>query len=188
MIQDIFSEPKLLYQIKERKSEKTGEVHRQIPSVGHLLTSVGLLSGIGAFIAATFGRLGERAEDGFNGLGKLAISFSNSIPALGIIANGFEVAANPQGLPKLSRGLDGKDIIYNPRRAGFGQVIAGIFYAILPWLGLHKDSVAAAYDVGNGLYFGLPGMKMSVAEEEKLNTTSLGRSVLIEGQEWYKQR
>ncbi len=188
MIADVFKDPRLIFQIKPRLSEKSGEVYSPVPSAGHLLAVVGTLSGIGALIGGTVGRIGEVAEDGFNKIGKFAISFANAIPALGIIANGLEVAANPQGLPRIIRGLDKKDVRYDPKRAGFGQVIAGLGYLVLPWFGLHKDSVAAAYDVTNGLYFGLPKARMSVAEEEKLNTISLARNILIEGQELYKHR
>ena len=188
MIKDVFTNPRLIFQLKQRLSEKSGEIYRPVPSAGHLLALVGTLSGVGALIGGTFGRMGQVAEDGFNKIGKLAISFANAIPALGIIANGLEVAANPQGLPRIIRGLDGNDVRYDPKRAGLGQVIAGLGYLVLPWFGLHKDSVAAAYDITNGVYFGLPGARMGAAEEEKLNTINLARNILIEGQEFYKQR
>ena len=189
MVGDIMRDRRLITQWKTRVSEKSGLHYRAAPSAGHLLTLVGLVSGIGAAIAGTLGRIGEVGEHGFNKLGNFAISFSNAIPAIGIIANGLEVANNPQGLPTIFRGLDGKDMRFDPKRAGYGQVFAGIMYAILPWFGLHKDSVAALYDTfATAPYFGLPGSRMSVAEEEKHNTVKLGRSVLIEGQEFYNEK
>lgn len=188
MLKDIVREPKLIYQIVPRIAEKSGLSHRAVPSVGHLMTLVGALSGLSALAAATIGRVKDSGEEIFNGLGKFAISFANSIPAIGIIANGFEVMSNSAGLPRLSRDLNGHDIKYDPKRAGLGQVIAGIGYALVPWFGLHKKYVASVYDMVNGLYFGLPGARMSVAEEEKLNTINLARNILIEGQEYSKQR
>ncbi|MBI3589757.1 MAG: hypothetical protein HY094_00040 [Candidatus Melainabacteria bacterium] len=187
MMKDIIQNPKLIFQMKKRVSERSGNIYRTVPSAGHLMTLVGALSGIGALIGGTFGRIGEVAEDGFNRLGKYAISFANSIPALGIIANGFEVAASPQGLQKTYGSIDGSDSTYDPKGAGLGQVLAGIGYGILPWFGLHNNSVAASYDVVNGLYFGLPNAGISVSEEEKHNTESLVRSILIEGQELYTE-
>lgn len=188
MIQDIIKDPRLILQIKNRMSEKAGVFHRSVPSAGHLLSLVGVFSGIGSVIAGTLGRVGEVSEHGFNKLGNFFISFANAIPALGIIANGFEVAANPQGRPLISRGLDGKDITYDPKRAGLGQVFAGILYAIIPWFGLHNDVSASAFDIATATYFGIPKTRISVAEEEKLNTMALARSILIEGQEFYAKR
>ena len=188
MLKDVFCEPKLIIQGTKRKAEKSGESYFAIPSAGHLLTVVGALSGIGALVAGTFGRMKDVAEDGFNNIGKIAISFANAIAAPGIIFNGIEVMGNPLGMPRLSKDLNGKDIMYNPERAGLGQIIAGIGYGILPWFGLHNKNVASMYDVVNGWYFGFPGAKMSVAEEEKLNSIALARNILIEGQQYYMER
>jgi len=188
MLRDIVKEPKLIYQIVPRVAEKSGLSHYAVPSVGHLMTLVGTMSGLSAIVAATMGRAKDAGEELFNDVGKFAISFANAIPALGIIANGLEVMSNSAGLPKISRDLNGKDLRFNPKRAGLGQVIAGIGYGIVPWFGLQNKNVASLYDIINGIYFGMPGAKMSVAEEEKLNTISLARNILIEGQEYYKQR
>ncbi len=188
MIKDIVSTPKLIGQIKGRISEKNGVLAKLVPSNGHLLALTGVLSGLGAIFAGTFGRMekiSEVAEHGFNQLGRWGVSFATSIAALGIISNGFEVAANTQGLPRIFRGLDGKDVKYNPRRAGLGQVFAGIGYAVVPLFGLHKDWVASLFDVTTGLYFGLPGTKAGVAQEEIPNSFNLAKSVLIEGQRFY---
>lgn len=188
MLRDIVKEPKLIYQIVPRVAEKSGLSHYAVPSVGHLMTLVGTMSGLSAIVAATMGRAKDAGEELFNDVGKFAISFANAIPALGIVANGLEVMSNSAGLPKISRDLNGKDIKFDPKRAGLGQVIAGIGYGIVPWFGLQNKNVASLYDIINGIYFGMPGARMSVAEEEKLNTISLARNILIEGQEYYKQR
>ena len=188
MTKDIITNPKLVTQIKNRISEKNGALTRLVPSNGHLLALTGVLSGIGAIFAGTFGRMervGEIAEHGFNSIGRWGVSLATSVAALGIISNGFEVAANTQGLPKIFRGLDGQDVKYSPKRAGLGQVIAGIGYAVVPLFGLHKDWVASLFDVTTGLYFGLPGTRSSVAQEEIPNSFNLAKSVLIEGQRFY---
>jgi hypothetical protein len=188
IVYDVIREPKLIFSWTKRESEKSGKVYSTIPSAGHLLSITGLISGIGAIIAGTLGRsekAGDIADHGFNFLGDWAIKISSAIPALSIIVNGWEVANNAQGLPLSTRNLDGTEMKYNPKRAGFAQMAAGGLYGILPWFGLHKDSVAAAYDVANGLYFGLPGMNMSVAEEEKLNTLKMVEDERTKGQKLF---
>ncbi len=188
MTTDILTNPGLVTQIQNRISEKSGAVAALVPSNGHLMALTGVLSGVGAIIAGTFGRMdrvGEIAEHGFNSLGRWGVSLATSVAALGIISNGFEVAANTQGLPKIFRGLDGQDVKYSPKRAGLGQVFAGIGYAVVPLFGLHNDWVASLFDVTTGVYFGLPGTRSSVAQEEIPNSFNLAKSVLIEGQRFY---
>lgn len=190
-IADVVKNPKLIFQWKKRRSEQSGVFTRLCPSTGHLMGIVGVLSGIGAILAGTVGRMqrfGEVAEHGFNRVGNWAISFATSIASVGIFANGLELAANPLGLPKLYRGLDGKDRTYSPKRAGLGQVASSFGYLVTPLFGLHKDWAAAIYDIINGLYFGLPKARMSVAQEEEINSFHLAKSMLVEGQKFFKDR
>ena len=156
MIKDIVKDPRLILQIVKRQSEKSGGLYRAVPSPGHLMTLVGALSGIGAIISGTIGRaakFGEVAESGFNKIGRWAISAACGIPALGIIANAKEIMANPDGLPKLYNGLNGKDAAYNPKAAGMLQLIAGLGFAITSLFDLSKKYAAPLYDISNMLYF-----------------------------------
>lgn len=190
-IVDIVKNPKLITQWKDRMSEKNGIFTKLCPSNGHLLGLVGILSGIGAVVGGTFGRMqrfGEIADHGFNAVGRWAITFSTAVAALGIYSNGREIAANPMGLPRIYRGLDGEDKTYNPNRAGKGQMLSSAGYAITPLFGLHNDWVAALYDIATGFYFGFPKSRMGVAEEETINSLNLAKSVLVEGQRYFKER
>lgn len=174
-LKDMIKDPRIVFQYKERRSEKSGSFYKSIPSAGHLLTLVGALSGIGAAIAGTFGRagsFGERDENGFNRLGNLFIAFSNAIAAPGIFFNAKEVMANTGGLPKLFKGLNGKDIKYNPVAAGLRQMVAALGFLLVPWGGLHNKYVAALFDLFNGVYF------LGASEEEIPNTTLLGLNIL----------
>lgn len=177
-VKDLFKDPRLIFELKERRAEKSGSFYRSVPSAGHLMASVGALSGIGAAIAAIFGRstkFGEVDESGFNRLGNLAVAFANAIAAPGIFFNGKEIMANPGGLPKLFRGLNGKDIKYNPLIAGIRQMISSIGFLLIPWGGLHNKYVASLFDMFNGVYF------LGAAEEEIPNTTALGINILRKG-------
>lgn len=186
MIKDIFtSKWRLIFQSEYRQSEKSGTEYKGVPSAGHLLTLVGTLSGIGALIAGTFGRIskfGEVTESGFNLIGRAFISFANAVPFLGIMANAEEVMANTSGLPKLFRDLNGKDDTYDPKKAGLRQYLAGIGFGIVPWFNLENKYVASIFDMVNGLYF------LGAAEEEKPNTNMLGRSILRKRQEFYENK
>ncbi len=157
MIKDIVKDPRLISQIVERMSEKSGGFFKNIPSPGHLMTLVGAVSGLSTLVAGTFGRnsgvFGEVKESGFNSLGRWAISAACGIPALGIIANARDVMANIDGLPKQYRGLDGKEVVYNPKAAGLLQTIAGAGFAFSSLFDLSNKYAAALYDVANGLYF-----------------------------------
>lgn len=187
-IGDVIKDPSLLG-IYEWSSQKSGKPFWNVRSVGHLLTLTGVLSGVGAVFSGIFGRsekLGELSESGFNSWGKFGIAFATAIPALGIIANGKEVAANSEGLPMTTRGLDGKTINYNPRRAGRSQMLAGAAYFILPWFDLSKDWVAAAFDTfGTGLFFGIPGTGSGVAEEEKMTALLQAENMLFESDQYF---
>ncbi len=180
---DVVKNPGLLFQIKERMSEKSGSFYKSVPSAGHLLTLVGAFSGVSALVAGLFGKMekyGEIKESGFNGIGNIALALANAIPALGIVANAKEVMANPGGLPKMFNGLNGKDATFNPQKAGLRQMIAGLGFGIVPFFGLHNKYVASFFDIFNGLYF------TGAAEEELPNTTALGMSILRKGQQLYK--
>lgn len=182
MVKDVLRDKRLIFQWIPRMSEKSGSYYSSAPSAGHLLTLVGALSGLGAIIGGTGGRtekLGEVSESGFNTLGKIAISFANAIPALGIIANAKEVMANPGGLPKMFGNLNNKDVIYDPRKAGLLQKLAGYGFGVVPWFGLDNKYVASLFDFFNGLYF------LGAAEEEKPNTNNLARDMLRKIQQFY---
>lgn len=166
MIKDIIKDPKLIYQVVNRQSEKSGGFFKNIPSPGHVMSLVGAASGLSALIAGTIGRkesFGEIRESGFNGWGRWAISAACGLPALGIIANANEVMANIDGLPKQYRGLDGKEKLYNPKAAGLLQKVAGFGFAFASMFDLSDKYAAALYDVANGLYF------TGAAEEEGPN-------------------
>lgn len=174
-IKDMFKDPRIIFQYKERRSEKSGSFYKSIPSAGHLLTLVGALSGVGALLAGTFGRverLGDKDENGFNKWGNIFIAFANAIAAPGIFFNAREIMANTSGLPKLFKGLNGRDIRYNPVAAGLRQVIASIGFLLVPWGGLQNKYVASLFDLFNGIYF------LGASEEEIPNTTNLGLNIL----------
>ena len=154
MIKDVIKDPRLIIQIVLRQSEKSGGTYRAVPSPGHLMTLVGAVSGISALISGTIGRLGKTTESGFNRIGRWAVSLACGIPALGIIANAKEIMANTDGLPKIYRGLNGKDATYNPRAAGLLQIIAGIGFACSSLFDLSRKYVAPWFDLSNALYFG----------------------------------
>lgn len=179
VIKDIIKKPRLILELKERISEKAGAYYRSVPSAGHLLTLVGLLSGIGAAIGGTIGKMSrfgeEVSESGFNRIGSFFVAFANAIPALGIIANAREVMTNPQGLPRMFTGLNRKDIKYNPLKAGLRQIFAGLGFLVVPWKGLHNKHVASFFDIFNGMYF------LGASEEELPNTTALGINILRKG-------
>lgn len=180
MIKDIWKEKRLILQVVPRIAEKCGTFYRSVASAGHLLTFVGLLSGISVAIGGTFGRIGEKTEDGFNTLGRLAVSFANAIPAVGIFFNAKEVIANTNGLPRLFRDARGKDSTYNPKLAGYSQVLSSLGFASVPWFGLSNPIVAAIYDMVTGAYF------WGAAEEEKPNSNMLVRSILRKSHQFYK--
>lgn len=180
MLKDIKEDKKIVTELIPRIAEKCGTYYKSVPSAGHLLTLVGILSGVGTAVAGTLGRIGHnKAEDGFNFLGKMAISFANAIPALGIYFNAKEVMANPNGLPRMYRDSRGKDSTYDPKKAGLAQMASSYGFGAVPWLGLHNKGVAALFDVINGLYF------LGAAEEEKPNTNMLTRSILRQSHEFY---
>lgn len=182
MIKDVWRDKRLISQWIPRMSEKSGSYYKSAPSAGHLLTLVGALSGLGAILGGTLGRIqkvGEVSESGFNTLGKIAISFANAIPALGIIANAKEVMANPSGLPKIFRDLNNKDVTYDPRKAGLLQRLAGWGFGVVPWFDLNNKYVAGIFDFFTGLYF------LGAAEEEKPNTNALAREALRKAQQFY---
>ena len=189
MLKQTITNPKLIFQLKDRVSDKSGNPCTTIPSVGHLFTLSGVLSGIGGVAAATVGRaerFGEVAESGFNSIGRWANSFGTFIQSLPIIFNGLELAANQNGLPRMTRGLDGKTIHYSPERAGYGQVIAGGMFGLLSWLDLSKDWAAALLDAfAIGPYFGLPKMNMSASEEEKMNSLEQAENMLFESDKYF---
>ena len=156
MVKDVVKDPRLILQIVKRQSEKSGGLYKAVPSPGHLMTLVGAISGISTLISGTFGRaekFGEVAESGFNSIGRWAISAACGIPAIGIIANAKEIMANPDGLPKIYRGLNGKDVTYNPKAAGILQMIAGLGFGVSSLFDLSKKYVAPLYDISNMLYF-----------------------------------
>jgi len=174
-VKDIFKDPRLILQYKDRRSEKSGSFYKSIPSAGHLLTVVGALSGIGAALAGTFGRserFGDKDDNGFNRWGNMFIALANAVAAPGILFNAKEIMANTGGLPKLFKGLNGKDMTYNPVVAGVRQMIASLGFLLVPWFGLHNKYVASLFDIVNGVYF------LGAAEEEKPNTTALGINIL----------
>ncbi|MBI2995618.1 MAG: hypothetical protein HYY52_02790 [Candidatus Melainabacteria bacterium] len=172
MVGDVINEPRLAGLLEKRKSDKNGILYWTVPSVGHLMATVGALSGIGAVVGATVGRVKAEAEDGFNWFGKyFAIPFATAIPAIGIILKGLQVATNPDGLQRITRTLNGKDIKIDYIRAGLGQAFSGVLYLILPWFGLHKDLVAAGYDTANGRYF------IGAGEEEKINGVQVASTI-----------
>ncbi len=182
MIKDVIKDPRLIFGLDKRMSEKSGSFNLSVPSAGHLMTIVGSLSGISAVVAGLFGRVekfGEVAESGFNKVGSWAIAFANMIPALGIIANAKEIMNNPDGLPRIFRGIDGKDRMYNPLKAGLNQLLAGVGYAIIPIFGLENKYVASLFDIFTGQYF------YGASEEELPNTSILGRSILRRNQQLY---
>ncbi len=159
-------------------SEKSGGFYKCIPSVGHLMTLVGGLSGIGAIFAGTLGRtswLGTKGDNGFNWWGNLGIALANAIPAFGIFFNAKEIRSNPNGLPKIFKGLNGKDIVYDSERAGIRQMLASLGYLLIPFGGLQNRYVASLFDMVNGLYFS------GAAEEELPNTTALCFNILRKG-------
>jgi hypothetical protein len=105
---------------------------------------------------------------------------------LPIIANGLEIAANQNGLSRMTRGLDGRTIKYSPERAGYGQVFAGVMYGVLSWFDLSKDWAASLLDaLAIGPYFGFPGTNASVAEEEKMNSLELAENMLFESDKFF---
>lgn len=171
MVKDLWNDKRLITQVVSKIAEKCGSYYKSVPSVAHLLTLVGLFSGASAALAGTVGRTGEKDETGFNLFGKLAIAFSNAIPALGIIFNAKEVMANPTGLPLLYGDLNRQDQTYDPKKAGMSQIVAGAGFAAVPWFGLHNKYIASLFDIFNGIYF------MGAAEEEKPNTNMLGRNI-----------
>ena len=180
---DIVKDPRLIFQIKERMSEKSGSFYKSVPSAGHLLTLVGAFSGVSALVAGLFGKMekyGEVTESGFNKIGNIALACANAIPAIGIVANAKEVMANPGGLPKMFKGLNGKDVTFSPQKAGLRQLVAGLGLGVTPAFGLHNKYVASWFDIFNGLYF------LGAAEEELPNTTALSMSILRKGQQLYK--
>lgn len=190
MLKDLFKKPGLAFKVEERMSEKSGAYYWSVPSPGHLLTLVGLLSGISAALAGTIGRsekFGEEiAESGFNNIGKWFVALANAVPALGIIANAKEVMANSGGLPMIFRGLNGKDTVFDPLKAGLRQIASGIGFAVVPFfglinknLGLHNKYIASFFDICNGIYFG------GAAEEEIPNATVLGMNIERKGQKVY---
>lgn len=184
-IKDIFKDPSLL-KVKQWISESSGTPFRNFKSVGHVLTSVGVLSGLFATVGGIFGkmeRLGELSESGFNSIGRWALSAATAIPAIGIIANGFEVAANAEGIPKTTRSLesDGKTIVYNQKRAGLSQVVAGILYAVIPWFDLSKPLPSSAFDCATAGFFGIPGLKIGVAAEEEYTALKEAENSLFKG-------
>ncbi len=182
MIKDICKDPRLVFSVDKRMSEKSGQYSSNVPSPGHLMTLVGALSGISAITAGLFGRVekfGEVAEGGFNKVGSWAIALANIIPAVGIIANAKEVMNNPDGLPRIFRGIDGKDRMYNPLKAGLNQLLAGVGYAVIPLFGLENKYVASTFDIFTGQYF------YGASEEEVPNTNILGRSILRKNQQLY---
>lgn len=182
-IKDVIKDPSLLT-VKQWISEKSGTPFRNFKSVGHVLTSVGVLSGLFATVGGLFGRmekLGEVTESGFNSIGRWALSAATAIPALGIIANGFEIAANAEGIPKTTRGLDGKTIVYDPKRAGLSQVAAGLIYAVVPWFDLSKPLASSAFDIGTGAFFGFPKLKIGVAAEDEYTALKEAENSLFKG-------
>lgn len=189
MMKQVLKNPKLIFQVKKRVSDKSGNACYSIPSVAHLFSLSGVLGGIGAITAMTVGRIerfGEVAESGFNKIGRFATSFGMAIQSLPIIANGLEIAANQNGLPRETRGTDGRTIKYSPERAGYGQVFAGVMYGGLSWFDLSKDWASSLLDaLAIGPYFGFPGMKVSVAEEEKMNSLELAKNMLFESDKFF---
>ena len=185
MLKDIFKDFRLITSTDKRMSEKSGSYTSSIPSVGHLLTLTGLLSGVSAVTAAIFGRtekFGEVSEDtGFNKVGSWAIALANMIPALGIIANAREVMSNKEGLRRIFKDVHGKDRMYNPIKAGLNQLLAGIGYAVVPMFGLENKYVASFFDIFTGQYF------YGVSEEELPNTNILSRSILRRNQQLYSE-
>lgn len=189
MVKQIIQNPKLITQVKTRISDKSGNQCKTIPSVAHLFGLSGVLSGLGAVCAGILGRtekLGELAENGFNKLGRWAISFATFIQSIPIIFNGLEIAANQNGLSRITRGLDGKTIRYNPERAGYGQVFAGVMFAITSWFDLSKSWAASIFDAfAMGPYFGMPKTKLSVAGEEEINSLELAENILFESDQFF---
>ena len=194
MLKQTIMHPKLIFQFKNRVSDKSGNACFTIPSTGHLFSLAGVLGGLGAIGAGLFGRMekfGEITESGFNNVGKWLMSGATFVQSLPIILNGLEVAANQNGLPQMTRGLglDGKTIKYNPERAGYGQVFAGSMFALLSWLPLEKDWAASLFDTfALGTYFGFPKMKMSVAEEDKMNSLDLAEQILFENDQFFLKK
>jgi len=180
-MKDLVKDPRLITQRVPRISEKSGTYNKSVASPGHLLTLVGVLSGIGAIVGGTVGRIGKDNDEsgGFNWLGKVATAFANAVPAFGIMFNAKEVMANPLGLPHMYRDLNGSDQTYNPRYAGQSQIVAGAGFLAVPWFGLHNKYVASLFDIFNGFYF------LGAAEEEKPNINMLGRSILRKSHEFY---
>ena len=192
MLKQIVKNPKLIFQMKKRVSDKSGNTCYTIPSTGHLFVLSGVLGGISAVGASIFGRMekfGEVGESGFNKIGRWLTSFATFVQAPPIILNGLEIAANQNGLPRMTRGLDGKTIKYNPERAGYGQAFAGAMFGLLSWFPLDKDWAASLFDMfALGPYFGLPKMKMGVSEEDKMNSLELAENMLFENDQFFLKR
>ena len=189
---DVIKDPSLLMPVKDMVSQKSGKPFTNIKSVGHLLSLTGFISGISAAMGGIFGRyskFGEVDEEsGFNAIGKVFLALSTAVPALGIIANGLEVKSNSNGNSMTPRLHNGKTMYYNPRRAGWSQVFAGVMYGVLPMFDLSKDWVAAAFDAfGTGAFFGLPGTNSGVAEEEKNTALLQADDILFSNGEYFNQ-
>ncbi|MBI1858180.1 MAG: hypothetical protein HYR97_03600 [Candidatus Melainabacteria bacterium] len=183
MLMDVVKNPGLIFKGVERVSGVSGKPYKSIPSSGHLFTLVGAISGLGAILAGTLGRIGkfgEIAESGFNPLGRWAISITSAIPALGLIANGKEIMENPEGFPMVFKGLHGSDVTYSPRQAGLRQIVAALGLGGISLGPLANKYVASVYDIFNGLYY------LGVAEEEKINSFFLSRLLLGKGQKLYR--
>ena len=185
MVKDIFKDPRLILQIAPRLSEKSGEPFRSIPSPGHLLNIVGLISGLSAMVAGTFGRsenFGSIDDDSStNTLGRIFTSIATGFPILGIIANARDVMANQQGIPRVFGGFNGKDANYNPLRAGLCQIAAGIGIGLSSLGKLSDKYIASIFDAANGLFY------VGAAEEDVANTNQLVLSILRRGQKLYQQ-
>lgn len=192
MLKQTITNPKLIFQFKNRVSDKSGNSCFTIPSTGHLFSLAGVLGGISAIGAGFFGRMekfGEVTESGFNKLGKWLMSGATFVQSIPIILNGLEIAANQNGLPRMTRGLDGKTIKYSPERAGYGQVFAGAMFGLLSWLPLEQDWAASLFDTfALGPYFGAPKMRMSVAEEDKMNSLDLAEQILFENDQFFLKK
>ena len=184
MIWDTVRNPSLIFKLVDRTSGISGKKYKSISSSGHLITLVGAISGLGAILAGTIGRMsrfGNILEEGsFNKLGRWLISVVSAVPAIGLITNAKEIMENPEGYSPTFKGLNGKEIQYNPRMAGLRQIVAASGLAATSLGNLANKYVAAIYDFFNGLYY------LGVAEEEKINSFLLGKLFLGKGQELHK--
>lgn len=185
MVKDIAKDPRLVLQLAPRLSEKSGEPFKSIPSPGHLLNLVGLVSGVSAMIAGTFGRsenFGSIDDDSStNKLGRIFTSIATGFPVLGIIANARDVMANQQGIPRVFGGFNGKDANYNPLRAGLCQIASGLGIGLSSLGKLSDKYIASIFDAANGLFY------VGAAEEDVANTNQLVLSILRRGQKLYQQ-